>query len=419
MNGIFHWDIFSDQPHQIKNKKRKKELKKKNRFQILTTIFLSILLFPFFIIRIIFPTKKKSIKLSNFFGIGINLDKGKEQLKILKELKLKNINIRFPISDIAIIEQYIDFISEFKDYRVLLTILQNRENIEDLEFFKINIYKTFDKFSQIGISEFQIGNAINRSKWGFFSISEYLQFYKVAFQVRSQNFPNIKLIGSSVIDFEFYNTIHTLFNFQDIYFDSVASLLYVDRRGQPENSQSFIFNLEKKIKLLFQIVQTSLKTSNSIYITETNYPIKNTEPYTPTSQFETVSLENYSNFMIRYLLIAIATQKIEKVFWHQLISAGYGLIDNREESLKKYPAFYSLKFLLETLENQEYISHKFESNLHFIEFSNCKIYWTISDEVKLSFPKHKIVDIYNKSISNKNLSISQIPIVIYRDIFES
>ena len=406
------WDYFSDQPYQIQDRQFKKKMKQKNRFQILTTILLSIILLPLFAIRLIFPTKKKSIKLSDFFGIGINLDKGKEQLEILKELKLTNINIRFPVSEIDNIDKYIDFVSGFKEYKILITVLQNRENIENLELFQKNIYLIFEKFSEIGIVEFQIGNAINRSKWGFFSISEYLKFYQIAFQVRNQYFPNIKLIGSSVIDFEFYNTIHTLFNFKKIYFDSVSSLLYVDRRGQPENTQSIFFNLENKIKLLFQIVETSSKTSNSIYITETNYPISDTEPYTPTSQFETVSLTEYSNFMVRYFLISIATQKVEKVFWHQLISAGYGLIDNRGKSLKKYPAFQSLKILLETLENQKYISHKFQSNLHFIEFSNCYIYWTIADEVLMKFPQKRVINIFGEELLNQEIAISQTPILI-------
>jgi len=406
------WDYFSDQPHQIRDKRKKRKLKKKNRFQILKTIFLSILLFPLFIIRLIFPIQKKTIELSEFFGIGVNLDKGKYQLELLKELKLKNINIRFPLSDILQIEKYLEFTSEFREYNILLTVLQNRENIENLELFRQNIQTVFQKFSKIGIIEFQIGNAINRSKWGFFSISEYLEFYQIAFQVRNRYFPDLKLVGSAVIDFEFYNTIHTLFNLKKISFDSISALLYVDRRGQPENFQSMIFNLKTKIKLLFQIVQTSSKTSNSIYITETNYPIQNTEPYTPTSQFEAVSLKNYSNFMIRYFLITIATQQIEKVFWHQLISAGYGLVDNREKSLKKYPAFQSFKFLLQTLENQTYISHKFKKNLHFIEFSNCHIYWTISDEVLLNFPKNRVINIFGEELSNQKTVISQTPILI-------
>jgi len=413
--SIFKWDSFSDQPHQIKDKVEKKRLKKENIFNILKTIFISLLLFPFFLFRLFFPTSKSKIDISKFFGIGINLDKGEGQIEILKELKIKNINIRLPLSDIENIENYLIFVGKFNKYNILLTVLQNRENIENLNLFAKNIEKIFSLFSEVGIIEFQIGNAINRSKWGFFSITEYLKFYQVAFNIKKRSFPNIKLIGSGVIDFEYYNTIHTLFNFQKIKYDGISSLLYVDRRGSPENMQSFVFNLEKKIKLLWIIVKTSSKSENKIYITETNYPIKNRDPYTPTSQFETVSLTDYKIFMVKYFLIALSSQTIERVYWHQLISAGYGLIDNRDNTnLKKYPAFYSFKTLLEILKGRRYISHKFRKNIYIIEFESLKIYWTLSDEVILNFKSDiKFINIDGKSQISNKITISKSPIYIF------
>ena len=268
----------------------------------------------------------------------------------------------------------------------------------------------FSKFSKIGVKEFQIGHTINRSKWGIFSVDEYLNFFEVVYQVRNSKFPNIELIGSGVIDFEYYNTIHTLFHFRKCFYDATSSLLYVDRRGSPENRQMVIFNLYRKIELLFSIVSLSPKSRNRIYITETNYPIKGTEPYTPTSQYEAVGLEEYTTYMVRYFLIAIATQSVEKVYWHQLISTGYGLVNHQGE---KYPQFEALRFLVSILKGERYISHRFSSNLHIVQFSRVAVYWTVSDEVNWDFGEEvEYFSIYGEKKRGRKVKITKFPIYV-------
>ena len=66
------------------------------------------------------------------------------------------------------------------------------------------------------------------------------------------------------------------------------------------------------------------------YYAETNWPITGTAPYAPTSETECVSEEEYADFMVRYHLLAFASQHASSVYWHQLIAPGYGLIDNRD-----------------------------------------------------------------------------------------
>ncbi|RUM69065.1 MAG: hypothetical protein DSZ07_05485, partial [Sulfurovum sp.] len=157
---------------------------------------------------------------------------------------------------------------------------------------------------------------------------------------------NLKLIGSSVIDFEYHFTIRTLFNSYPIHYDKTASLLYVDRRGSPYATQMGIFDFKNKIAFLDTIVKSSSKTENSIYITEANWPLSGTAPYAPTSEKECVSEELYNQYMIEYFEIALKSQKIEKVYWHQLIASGYGLLDNRGKKIRKTRAFYSFKKML-------------------------------------------------------------------------
>ncbi|MFY9082454.1 hypothetical protein OU980_10405, partial [Aliarcobacter butzleri] len=198
---------------------------------------------------------KGKVKFSNddFYGLGVNLDKGNCQVELVEELQVKNLIIRLPLCDIKNIDSYVDFAQSFNKTskkNILLNIMQDRENIENHKLLKENLELIFIKFGSF-VSEFQIATTINRAKWGFFSVKEYVNFYKVAQNLKDEKFPNIKLLGPSVIDFEYYYNVRAMFNFEDIKYDIVSSLLYVDRRGSAKNKQYLFFDLKNKIDLLF------------------------------------------------------------------------------------------------------------------------------------------------------------------------
>ncbi|CAD7286470.1 hypothetical protein [Campylobacter suis] len=341
----FVWDFYSDQPSVITDKAYKKNMRKNFKFDYAKMALLSLFILPLATICIkIFKGLQKPAK-SDFYGIGVNLDKGDEQVWLVDELGVKNLLIRLPLWDMQNLDEYIKFALKFKGKNILIAIMQDRDNIENLELFRENLRQIFTKFQGIA-NEFQIGIAINRLKWGFFAPCEYLNFYKTAQNLRDESFKSIKLIGPSVIDFEFHHNVATLFSLKDVKFDKLSSLLYVDRRGDPKNSQYGIFDLKNKINLLFALVKFSPKTSNEIYITETNYPLKNTAPYAPTSEKECVSVHQYAHFMQEYHDIALKTGKIKRIYWHQLIAPGYGLVDNRDGKLVKMPQFYEYKKMI-------------------------------------------------------------------------
>jgi hypothetical protein len=60
-----------------------------------------------------------------------------------------------------------------------------------------------------------------------------------------------------------------------------------------------------------------------------------------------VSESEYARFMTDYFEIAEKTGKIARIYWHQLIAPGYGLVDNRDNTIRKTEAFYRLKNYLE------------------------------------------------------------------------
>jgi len=348
-NSPFVWDHYSDQPHVIKDKSYKKAMRKKFKNDFLKMFGTTLLMFPLSVSLMKFFKKKENVKFDKkgFYGIGVNLDKGNSQQELIEELGVKSLIIRIPLSDMGNLESYYRFAKSFgDDKKILLNIMQDRKYIDDTELFKKDIEMIFEKFQNLS-DEYQIGTTINRAKWGFFTVKEYLEFYKIAQDIRDRKFSQLKLIGPSVIDFEYHYTIRALFNNFSVKFDKLSSLLYVDRRGSAHNTQMGIFDFKNKIDMLYSLVKMSPKmNSDEIYITEVNWPLSNTAPYAPTSEKECVNEEVYSKYMIEYFEIAKKSGKIEKVFWHQLIAPGYGLVDNRNGEIRKTKAFYEFKKFL-------------------------------------------------------------------------
>lgn len=384
----FVWDKYSNQPYPIKNKKFKKYIYKKSFIDSLKLLGTNILLVPLILFLYPFVRAKKRQISNDFVAIGIDSDKSANiQLALLKDLDVDTILIRIPLSDIENIQKYKEFVSVFNGYDILINILQDRRHIEDKNLLKSSIQTIFEN---IGIysDKFQIGNAINRKKWAFFHMGEYLQFYKTIQTVRDTKYHNIKLVGSSVIDFEYYFTIRTLFNFVKIKYDIFSSLLYVDRRGDPMNSQMG-FNLYCKIKLLKSICALSPKTNNKIYITETNWPISNTAPYAPTSELECVSVEQYSKYLVKYYCLSLASGMIDRIYWHQLIAPGYGLVDDRD-GMNKYASYHVFRHLVHILKDSKITFSKISKTKALIilekENQNISIVWGM-DYVLNSYQK--------------------------------
>src|SRR5690606_6082128 len=124
----------------------------------------------------------------------------------------------------------------FDDKRLLINILQDRDHIENPSLTKEHLREIFSRLCD-KVEYFQIGNSINRRKWAFVSQDEYFQFFQIAQKLKQEEFPQIKLIGSNIIDFELPNFMRSLIHWWPIKYDGVAAQLYVDRRGAPENKQ--------------------------------------------------------------------------------------------------------------------------------------------------------------------------------------
>ena len=158
------------------------------------------------------------------------------------------------------------------------------------------------------------------------------------------------MLGPSVIDFEF-QAILALVNQKvpGLRFDIVSSLLYVDRRGAPENRQ-FGLDTVDKVTLLRAIAETGRNCSERCWITEVNWPLWE-GPHSPAGKTVSVGEEEQADYLARYFLLALGTGLVERVFWWRLIARGYGLISPESDgSFRRRPSWHALRTLIQQVE---------------------------------------------------------------------
>src|SRR5690606_11741333 len=223
----------------------------------------------------------------------------------------------------------------------------------------------------------EITHASNRLKWGIWSSGEYAQLMAPALELQ-QRFPQIKLTGPACIDFEYLPVIAALAELpagQPL--AALSHLLYVDRRGAPENKQGMFATLEK-CALLKALAQWSDRCTDKVIISEVNWPVKHTGIWSPIGcPYETPKWrreepgeteDDYANYMLRFLVISLCSGHVEQVFWWRLSAHGYGLVDDKD-NFRPRPAFTALAFFLKLLGTADFTrKHDSAEELYCFEF---------------------------------------------------
>lgn len=348
--SVFRWDPWSDQPAPV-DRRIKWSLRRRVVHDVLLEKLSASLPLLGCMSRSFLPEFKKYQPYYNEGGIGlcVNLERpledkrvlsGPEVAEILEPLNLRRVAVRIPLRGGGNLQEYVEFIRHFSQYEILGVILQDRAHIEDGERLRAALRNVFHAFAGL-VGRYQIGNAVNRLKWGFVTQREYFEFFQTAWDLRNREFPGVKLLGGAVIDFDLLEHCRALHNGFPFGYDGYASLLYVDRRGAPENRQ-FGFDLQGKIDLLRRIIRGSPKLDHGdtrLWITEVNWPLRGTGPYAPALDDCRVGEWEQLLFLVRYYLLVLASGSVAACFWHQLVAPGYGLIDNRGGVVRKRPAF--------------------------------------------------------------------------------
>jgi tRNA A-37 threonylcarbamoyl transferase component Bud32 len=250
-------------------------------------------------------------------------------------------------------------------HAVSIALVQDRAAVKDSSSWQ---QFADDVLSRVGdiVDTVEIGHAINRVKWGIWNFSEYRNLVASISVLRSA-YPELTLTGPAVIDFEYPCVMAALDCLPAGFsFGALSHHLYVDRRGAPENRQGRFAALEK-FALGRAIARVHRHCCDRLIVSEVNWPLRGTGVYSPVGSpyvsaeprrnDPSVSEDEYADYMIRYLLIALCSGMVERVFWWRLVAYGFGLVDDSNETQwRERPAFKMLKVLLEWVGKTTYQS---------------------------------------------------------------
>ena len=204
----------------------------------------------------------------------------------------------------------------------------------------------------------EVGHAINRVKWGLWELRDYLHLLAPVLELRGK-YPRVRWMGPAVIDFEYHPLMAVLKLLPPGFrFDALAHHLYVDRRGAPENFQGK-FSAAEKFALARAIAACSPAVAPRLIISEANWPLVGTgvwspvgSPYEspgPRSNDPSVSEQDYADYMLRYLVLALASGMVERVYWWRLAARGFGLVDDTAADPAAWrlrPAYHQFRVFL-------------------------------------------------------------------------
>ena len=269
-----------------------------------------------------------------------------------------------------------------RGFELAFSLPQNRDLVRDPERWRHKIEELAERFTPYG-RHFQVGQAINRSKWGIWKYQDYLALASTAAEILGR-FPGVEILGPSVIDFEPHVTAAVVnlprLGFR---FDALASLLYVDRRGAPENTQ-LGFDAADKAILLQAVAETARGCAPRSWITEVNWPLRE-GPHSPAGRGVAVDVETQADYLARFYLLTLTTGAVERVYWWQLVARGYGLIEPREVDrrieLHRRPGFHALATLARELRGSRFLgslaSPPGTRLLHFLRGGDeCVVGWS-------------------------------------------
>jgi len=289
----------------------------------------------------------------DFGGIGVCVRPWPEApqvlLGLIEELGVRHVLLRLhPWEDDHDAEEELARALHARGCELTFALPQNRELVRDATRWRRALEAIGPRFARYG-ARFQIGQAINRSKWGVWNVQEYVSLVRAAEEILRRE-PGVELLGPSVIDFEYHVTAGVLnLRRAGFHFDAVSALLYVDRRGAPENRQAGLDTVDKVV-LLKAIAETARNSAGRCWITEVNWPLKE-GPHSPAGRDVSVDEETQANHLVRYYLLTLGTGLVERVFWWQVVARGYGLVDPSDpENPRRRPSFLALKTLIRQLD---------------------------------------------------------------------
>lgn len=224
-------------------------------------------------------------------------------------------------------------------YSIVVGIFQDRRASLDPDAWQHFLEYLFERIDG-KVDAVKVGHAINRVKWGVHNLKEYAALMQPLVHLQ-EKFPAIQIWGPACIDFEPFHSVAALEHLPEgVHLSALSHLLYVDRRGAPENKQGRFGTIEKAA-LMKAIALQSNRCDDRLILSEVNWPLVDTAEWSPVAATYLppgargsrvhVSEEQYGHYMIRYLALTICSGLVERVYWWRLVAHGFGLVDERAE----------------------------------------------------------------------------------------
>jgi len=356
MSFPFEWNPYADQPHNVapKSARRQHHLRHAGSYLEIAARNLGR---GFPIIRRYARTWRAMyaapVTLHAPFACAVSEagPRNDDAIALLRETGAHSTLVRVPSwerDDLGRHERFIRALRE-AGFEVTVALLQRRDDVLDPVGWRAFLEEACARFAGLAPA-LEVGHAWNRTKWGVWDHREYLRLAEPAFDLAPRH--GLKLIGPAVIDFEFHLYPVTL---PKLHFDTVTSLLYVDRMGAPENAQ-FGWTAARKLALLRAVVDACRPGPRAdLWITEVNWPLAGTGPWSPAAGRPNVSEEEQADFLVRYYVLVLASGMADKVFWWQLVAPGYGLVDSRETPWRRRPSFAAFRTLVSRLDGATFV----------------------------------------------------------------
>ncbi len=399
---LWLWDEKTAQPTVVLDRAEKR--RHRNMGDIFLTLLRGIIAVPSLYLRyrrLVAASYSKPVVLKNRFGIALHpqSDYIEQEWALLKALGNPPVLVRFCHHEtpedwqagIALIERL-----HLENIPVMVAVLQDRQAVLNpvswRAFLRTVVGAVGDKVSQV-----EVTHAKNRSKWGIWTRRDFKDLMRPVLELQEE-YPNVRFVGPACIDFEYLAVLSALADLpKGLRLNGLSHLLYVDRRGAPENKQGGFSTLEKSA-LLKAIADWSNRVESNVIISEVNWPIQGAGLFSPiTGTYEKADWRreklgetelDYANFMLRFLALTVCSGHVQEVYWWRLSARGYGLVDDQND-FEPRPAFKALKFFLHLLGDAIFVKkHETAADCYLLEFSRgaerILMAWQISGERPLN-----------------------------------
>jgi hypothetical protein len=233
-------------------------------------------------------------------------------------------------------------------HAVAIALVQDRNAVRNPSAWRDFATDVLEAVAPI-VESVEVGHSVNRTKWGIWGLDDVRALYAPVPDLHAR-YPTVRFIGPAAIDFDYTFVLSALREWPvDIPLSALSYQLYVDRRGAPENPQNG-FALVEKLALARAIARSNRLGMDRVIVSEVNWPVARTAPYSPVGppyvfpwQGPTdvgTSEDEYADYMIRYLALALASGLTERVYWWRLVARGFGLVDDSDSAaLRPRPAY--------------------------------------------------------------------------------